>query len=155
MARHILAQSPDVVLLQEVHQNYIDGRKPIIDQPRYWRDRLAMNGAYLITSKAWNFWGQPLYAGVMILSRYPIVQVDRDDQPFDRGVALAFGTGATQSPRSKMSVVIAVSGRRIRGASVHLPGDKPERTKDYLDWPDRFPEPTVVGGDSIAIFLTS
>jgi endonuclease/exonuclease/phosphatase family metal-dependent hydrolase len=151
IARHILDQAPDVVLLQEVHDRYIDTRGPRFNQPQYWRTRLGMTGSYLITSKAYDFWGQPQgTAGDMVLSRYPIVQVDEDQHPFDRGIDFwprFIFMGAKQSPRSKMSAVIDVRGTRVRLASVHLPGDVPEPTLEYLAWLDRFPEPTIVGGD--------
>ena len=152
IARHILDQAPDVVFLQEVHDRYIDGRHPQINQPAFWRQRLGMAGEYLITSKAWNFWGQPLgTAGDMILSRYPIVQRSDDRQPFDRGIDFGIGMigmGATQSPKSKMSMVIDVNGTRVRLASVHLPGrTNTAPTLEYLNWLDTFPEPVIVGGD--------
>lgn len=151
IARHILDQAPDVVLLNEVHDRYIDGRHPQINQPDEWRRRLRMAGEYLVTSKAWNFWGAPLgTAGDMILSRYPIVKRDDDRQPFDRGIDFGInmiGMGATQSPKSKMSVVIDARGIRVRVASVHLPGKEPVKTLEYLTWLDRFSEPTIVGGD--------
>jgi endonuclease/exonuclease/phosphatase family metal-dependent hydrolase len=147
----ILAQEPDVVLLQEVHENWPGGRQPIINQIERWPAELGMKGHYQPDAVAWNVFGTRLgSAGGMILSKWPIIGMDEERLPSTRGYAISFGVGAKVFSNDKGSVLLDIDGKPLRVANMHLDFHLGlnELLKNYMNWLDRFPEPTILAGDS-------
>lgn len=146
LVSHILQQDPDVVLLQEVHDRFLGGRPPVINQPEYWKRALGMNGHYLLDTTLSSFWGNPMgTAGNMILSKWPIVAVNDDLQPATRWFPVGFNSSSKYEDH-KMSVVLEVNGRRVRVGNMHNSGTT--RLLRYLTWLQSFPEPAILGGDA-------
>ena len=146
LVSHILEQNPDVVLLQEVHDNFARGRTPVISQPEFWKSRLGMDGHYMPDTQAWSFWGWSLgTAGHMILSKWPIVAVNDDIRPMTRTFPIGFDREVKWED-NKMSVVLDFKGKRVRVANMHIGGA--DRLLRYLDWLEGFPEPAILGGDA-------
>jgi endonuclease/exonuclease/phosphatase family metal-dependent hydrolase len=152
LATQILVHDPDIVVLQEVHENWPSARYPQIAQPDYWRTRLNMNGHYKPNSVAWNFWGTRLgSAGTMILSKWPIVRVDEDRQASTRGGVLGFGIGFKVLGNDKMSVVVDFRGKPLRVAAMHmdfLSDDPGTLLNNYSTWLEKFAEPRILVGDA-------